>query len=245
MLRAEGLARRFGAVVAVESVSFEAQDGQITGLLGPNGAGKTTSLRMIYGLVRPDAGRAWVDHLDPTAAPLDARRRLGVLPDSPGLYARLTGRENIRYFAELNGIANDAALNKRIDALSETLDLGRVIDRPAGGYSQGERMKVAIARAIVHDPPNIVLDEPTNGLDVMSTRAMREAIRALAAEGRCVLFTSHQMAEVGTLCDRLVIIGRGRVIAQGSLAEVIAHAGAKSLEDAFVALVGHHEGGAP
>jgi sodium transport system ATP-binding protein len=168
-----------------------------------------------------------------------------VLPDSPGLYARLTGRENIRYFAELNGIANDAALHKRIDALSETLDLGRVIDRPAGGYSQGERMKVAIARAIVHDPPNIVLDEPTNGLDVMSTRAMREAIRALAAEGRCVLFTSHQMAEVGTLCDRLVIIGRGRVIAQGSLAEVIAHAGAKSLEDAFVALVGHHEGGAP
>ena len=239
MLRAEGLARRFGEVVAVESVSFEAQDGQITGLIGPNGAGKTTSLRMIYGLVRPDAGRAWVDHLDPNTAPLEARRRLGVLPDSPGLYARLTGRENVRYFAELNGIANDSALNLRIDALAHTLDLGRVIDRPAGGYSQGERMKVAIARAIVHDPPNIVLDEPTNGLDVMSTRAMREAIRALAAEGRCVLFTSHQMAEVGTLCDRLVIIGQGRVIAQGTLTEVIAQAGAKSLEDAFVALVGH------
>ena len=120
MLRAEGLARRFGQVVAVESVSFEAQDGQITGLLGPNGAGKTTSLRMIYGLVRPDAGRAWVDHLDPATAPLEARRRLGVLPDSPGLYARLTGRENIRYFAELNGIANDDALDARIDALGVT-----------------------------------------------------------------------------------------------------------------------------
>jgi sodium transport system ATP-binding protein len=241
MLRAEGLARRFGKVVAVESVSFEAQDGQITGLLGPNGAGKTTSLRMIYGLVRPDAGRAWVDHLDPNASPLEARRRLGVLPDSPGLYARLTGRENIRYFAELNGLANDDALHARIDALSHTLDLGRVIDRPAAGYSQGERMKVAIARAIVHDPPNIVLDEPTNGLDVMSTRAMREAIRALAAEGRCVLFTSHQMAEIGTLCDRLVLIGQGRVIAQGTIAEVIAQSGAESLEDAFVALVGHPE----
>ena len=242
MLRAEGLARRFGAVVAVESVSFEAQDGQITGLLGPNGAGKTTSLRMIYGLVRPDAGRAWVDHLDPTTAPLEARRRLGVLPDSPGLYARLTGRENIRYFAELNGIANDDALDARIDALARTLDLERVIDRPATGYSQGERMKVAIARAIVHDPPNIVLDEPTNGLDVMSTRAMREAIRALAAEGRCVLFTSHQMAEIGSLCDRLVIIAQGRVIAQGTIPEVIHQAGAATLEDAFVALVGPADG---
>ncbi|MCK6522820.1 ATP-binding cassette domain-containing protein [Myxococcota bacterium] len=244
MLRAEGLARRFGKVVAVESVSFEAHDGQITGLLGPNGAGKTTSLRMIYGLVRPDAGRAWVDDLDPSAAPLEARRRLGVLPDSPGLYARLTGRENIRYFAELNNIPAGAALDAHIDALAQTLDLERVIDRPAAGYSQGERMKVAIARAIVHDPPNIVLDEPTNGLDVMSTRAMRDTIRALAAEGRCVLFTSHQMAEIGTLCDRLVIIGQGRVVAQGTIAEVLTRAGAANLEEAFVRLVGHAEGGA-
>ncbi len=242
MLRIEGLARRFGEVQAVADVSFEAQDGVITGMLGPNGAGKTTTLRMVYGLVRPDAGQAWVDGIDSAVEPLRARRRLGVLPDSAGLYGRLTGRENIRYFAELNGLSG-AALQARIAALSTILDLDAVIDRPASGYSQGERMKVAIARAIVHDPPNIVLDEPTNGLDVMSTRAMRDCIRTLAAQGRCVLFSSHQMAEVEALCDRLVLIARGRVVAQGSPAEVCEQAGVGRLEEAFVVLVGRAEVG--
>jgi sodium transport system ATP-binding protein len=242
MLRVEGLARRFGAVQAVADVSFQAEDGLITGMLGPNGAGKTTSLRMVYGLIKPDAGRALVDGIDSAVEPLRVRERLGVLPDAAGLYGRLSGRENISYFGELNGM-DGATLKRRIAELSALLDLDGVIDRPAAGYSQGERMKVAIARAIVHDPPNIVLDEPTNGLDVMSTRAMRECIRALASQGRCVLFSSHQMAEVEALCDRLVLIARGRVVAEGSIAEVCAQAGAQRLEDAFVTLVGRAEVG--
>jgi sodium transport system ATP-binding protein len=241
MISATGLHKRFGDVIAVEDVSFEAPDGQITGLLGPNGAGKSTSLRMLYGLIQPDAGSATIDGLDVRREALAARRAVGVLPDAQGLYPRLTARENIRYFGRLHGLRG-AALDRRIEALVSLLDMGLVADRRTAGFSQGERMKVAIARAMVHDPRNVVLDEPTNGLDVMSTRAMRALIRSLRDQGRCVLFSSHVMQEVSALCDHIVVIARGRVVAQGSPDALRERTGAESLEDAFVAIIGSEEG---
>ena len=241
MIEAERLHKRFGAVVAVEEVTFSAPDGQITGLLGPNGAGKSTSMRMLYGLVRPDQGVARVDGVEVQADPLRARARLGVLPDALGLYPRLTARENITYFGQLHGMKADA-LAARVAALVELLDMQAVVDRRTEGFSQGERMKVALARALVHDPRNVLLDEPTNGLDVMSTRAMRELIRHLRSEGRCVVFSSHIMQEVSALCDNIVIIAEGRVVAAGSEAELLARAERDTLEDAFVALTGAAQG---
>ena len=241
MIRAEGLHKAFGSVVAVEDVSFEAENGKITGLLGPNGAGKSTSMRMLYGLVKPDRGVASIDGVSVQADPLAARKALGVLPDALGLYPRLTARENIRYFGRLHQLRG-AALEKRIDALLDLLDMHAVADRRTDGFSQGERMKVAIARAMVHDPRNVLLDEPTNGLDVMSTRAMRELIRRMKDDGRCVVFSSHVMQEVSALCDRIVIIAAGRVVASGSEDELLAQTGAAALEDAFVSLTGSSQG---
>lgn len=241
MIRAEGLYKAFGSVVAVKDVSFEAENGQITGLLGPNGAGKSTSMRMLYGLVRPDRGFASIDGVKVQDDPVGARRALGVLPDALGLYPRLTARENIRYFGRLHRMRG-AALEKRIDALLDLLDMHAIAARRTDGFSQGERMKVAIARAMVHDPRNVLLDEPTNGLDVMSTRAMRELIRRLKDDGRCVVFSSHVMQEVSALCDRIVIIADGRVVAAGSEAELLAIADRETLEDAFVSLTGSTEG---
>ncbi|MBW2528805.1 MAG: ATP-binding cassette domain-containing protein [Deltaproteobacteria bacterium] len=235
MIEVRRLRKRFGAITAVADVSFAAADGQITGLLGPNGAGKTTTLRMLYGLIEPDRGELRVDGIDVRREPQRAQSRLGALPDSRGLYPRLSARENVRYYGWLHGMKG-AALERRIDELARLLEWGDVAERRVEGFSQGERMKVAIARALVHQPVNVALDEPTNGLDVMSTRAMREFIRSLRAEGRCVLFSSHVMQEVSALCDRIVVIARGRVVAAGTPDELRAEVGVEDLEEVFVAL---------
>ncbi len=236
MIRATQLKKSFGKVVAVDGVSFFAADGQITGLLGPNGAGKSTTMRMLYGMVRPDEGVVEVDSLNVADDPLAVRRRLGVLPDALGLYPRLTAAENIRYYARLHGLSSSAA-EQRIQELVTLLEMKSILDRPTVGFSQGERMKVALARAMVHAPQNILLDEPTNGLDVMSTRAVRALVRRLRDEGRCVVFSSHIMQEVAALCDRIVVVAGGRVVAEGTAAELREKTGAADLEDAFVSLV--------
>jgi len=240
----EHLAKRFGKrgeVLAVDDVSFVAPGGEITGLLGPNGAGKTTMLRMLATLIAPDAGRATIDGRDVVVERPAVRQRLGVLSDARGLYPRLSGRENIAYYAALHGLGG-ADRDRRIEALIDELGLTDVAGRRAQGYSQGEKMKVAIARALVHDPDTILLDEPTNGLDIMSVRALREQLRRLRAEGKTLLFSSHVMQEVAALCDRIVILGHGRVVATGTSAELIAQSGASTLEDAFVTLLGSGEG---
>jgi sodium transport system ATP-binding protein len=241
MIEVTHLHKRFGAVTAVEDVSFRAEDGVVTGLLGPNGAGKTTTLRMLYTLIRPDTGSAKVDGVDVAQRPLEARKAMGVLPDTRGLYPRLTAREHARYAGELHGLTG-AALEKRIQELIELLDMKDIADRRTEGFSQGERMKVSLARALVHGPRNVLLDEPTNGLDVMSTRAVRTLIRRLKQEGHCVLFSSHVMQEVAALCDRIVVVARGRVVAEGSPDELRARTGKDSLEEAFVTVIGTDQG---
>jgi sodium transport system ATP-binding protein len=241
VIEVEQLHKRFGEVVAVDDVSFEAADGRITGLLGPNGAGKTTTLRMISTLVVPDRGRALVDGDDARTARDAVRANLGVLPDARGLYPRLTARENVAYFGHLHGMS-EQALVRSIDRLVDLLDMGEIIDRRVHGFSQGQRMKVAIARALVHGPRNVMLDEPTNGLDVMSTRAMRDVVRRLREEGHCVLFSSHVMQEVSALCDEIVVIAHGRVVARGTAEALLAQTNETDLEDAFVAVIGSAEG---
>jgi sodium transport system ATP-binding protein len=230
-----------GEVVAVREVTLAAPDGEITGLLGPNGAGKTTLLRMLATLIVPDAGGATVGGFDIVRDRYAVRENIGVLSDARGLYPRLTPRENLRYFGALHGLSG-ATLESRIDALIDALGLGALADRRTQGFSQGEKMKVAIARALVHDPSTILLDEPTNGLDIMSVRALRAQLRELRRQGKCLLFSSHVMQEVAALCDRIVIIGSGRVIAEGTANELMAWSGAATLEDAFVALLGSSEG---
>ena len=241
MIRVEQLHKRFGEVVAVQDVSFEAADGCITGLLGPNGAGKTTTLRMISTLVVPDRGRALIDGEDARAARDAVRAKLGVLPDARGLYPRLTARENVAYFGRLHGMS-EPSLADAIERLVALLDMREIIDRRVHGFSQGERMKVAIARALVHGPRNVLLDEPTNGLDVMSTRAMREVVRRMRDDGHCVVFSSHVMQEVSALCDEIVVIAHGRVAARGTAEALLAQTGKADLEDAFVAVIGSPEG---
>jgi len=245
MIEVQALRKSFqsrgGAIAAVDGVSFVARDGEITGLLGPNGAGKTTTLRMLYTLMQPDAGRVLVDGLDPALQAGDVRRLLGVLPDARGLYKRLTARENVAYFGRLHGL--DATLMaERIERLAAALGMHDFMDRRTEGFSQGQRTKTAIARALVHDPRNVLLDEPTNGLDVMTTRGLRQFLRELRAEGRCVLLSSHIMQEVAALCDRIVVIAQGRVVAQGTPAELRAQTGEPNLEDAFVKVIGSEEG---
>lgn len=233
MLEVTNLHKRFGKVTAVDGVSFSAADGRITALLGPNGAGKSTTLRMIAGVIKPDRGRVRIDGRDVAEDREAAVRELGTLPFNSGLYPRLTGRENIAYFGRLHGL-RDAELGRRVDELVERLGLGEVADRAAKGYSQGEAMKVAVARALVHRPRNIILDEPTNGLDVKALRALREMIRALRDEGHCILFSSHVMQEVAALCDRIVIISHGRVTATGTPEELRAQYGEPDLEEIFI-----------
>ena len=245
MIRVEGLRKAFrtrnGVVRAVDGVDFEAADGQITGLLGPNGAGKTTTLRMLYTLMAPEAGRVLVDGLDAAAEPARVRARLGVLPDARGLYKRLTARENVAYFGELHGL-DTALIEARTVRLCAELDMHEFIDRRTEGFSHGQRTKTAIARALVHDPRNVVLDEPTNGLDVMTTRALRRFLLGLRDDGRCVLFSSHIMQEVARLCDRIVVIAHGRVVAAGTPDQLRASTGCENLEDAFVKAIGTEEG---
>ena len=230
-----------GLVKAVQGVSFTARDGEITGLLGPNGAGKTTTLRMLYTLMAPQTGSVRVDGFDSVRDAEAVRRRLGVLPDARGVYKRLTARENIAYFGRLHGMS-DSDIARRTQELSQALGMDDVLDRRAEGFSQGQRTKTAIARALVHDPKNVILDEPTNGLDVMTTRGLREFLRQLRAEGRCVIFSSHIMQEVAALCDRIVVIAQGRVMAAGTPDELRAQTGQENLEEAFVRAIGSEEG---
>ncbi len=228
--------RQGGWVEAVREVSLSAGDGRITGLLGANGAGKTTSLRMLAGLFRPESGAIAVDGIDVLRQPRQALARMGILGDAHGLYPRLTARENIVYFGQLQGLSA-AAASRRAEELAELLELGAILDRRAEGFSQGERMKTALARVLVHDPANIVLDEPTNGLDVLATRSLRGALRTLAREqGKCIVFSTHIMQEVEYLCDEVVVVAQGRSVARGSVDELKQQAGCANFEDAFVAL---------
>lgn len=243
MIQINDISKRFGKVQAVAGVSFTAHDGHITGLLGPNGAGKSTSLRIISTVLKPDSGSVTVDEVDVQRDMGAARLKLGVLPHNSGLYPRLTARENIRYYGELNGFSGPD-LKRRIEELVELLEIREFADRPAKGYSQGQRIKVALARAIVHGPRNVVLDEPTNGLDVMATRALRALIRKLRDAGQCVLFSSHVMQEVAALCDGIVIIAHGRIVAQGTPDEIRRQTGEQDLEEAFVKAVGAAEAAA-
>jgi sodium transport system ATP-binding protein len=241
VIRAENLSRSFGAVRAVDGVGFEAQDGRITGLLGPNGAGKSTTLRILYTVLRPDGGSAAIDGIDVLADPLAARRRIGVLPHGAGIYPQLTARENIAYYGRLHGLDGEA-LEARIEALVRDLEIGGFADRRAKGFSQGERIKVALARALVHAPKNLLLDEPTNGLDVMATRALRALVRRLRDAGHCILFSSHVMQEVAALCNDVVIVNQGRVVAAGAPEALRQRFGSATLEDAFVAAIGDSRG---
>lgn len=223
-------------VLAVAGVDFTAADGRITGLLGPNGAGKTTTLRIAAGLLAPDGGAVRVDGIDVAVQPAAALARMGVLSDARGLTPRLTARENIVYYGRLHGMA-PAAANARAEALAAMLDMAPLLDRRTAGFSQGERMKTALARALVHDPANIVLDEPTNGLDVLATRALRDALRRLRDDaGKCIVFSTHIMQEVERLCDHVVVVSHGRTVAAGSVAELKAQSGLADFEEAFVHL---------
>jgi len=241
MIEVKNLHKSFGEVKAVQGVTFTARDGEITGLLGPNGAGKTTTLRMLYSLLPPDQGEIRIDGLDPTRDAMEIKRTLGDVPDRRGLYSRLTARENIMYYGELHGMSKKV-IQQRIDHLTETLDMGDFIDRRTEGFSQGQRVKVAIARAMVHEPQTVLMDEPSNGLDVMTTRALRHYIRSLRDQGHSVVLSTHIMQEVAALCDRIVIISKGEVAADGTAEQLLERSGADSLEDAFVKLIGSEEG---
>ena len=243
MIEANALSKRFGAVDAVVGVSFTARDGEITGLLGPNGAGKSTCLRMLYGVLTPDGGSARIDGIDIRGATSTARAHLGVLPHAAGLYNNLSARENIAYFGALHGMRRDD-LRERTDQLSRALGMDAFIERRVKGFSQGQRIKVALARALVHDPGNLVLDEPTNGLDVMAIRNLRDMLHALKSQGRCILFSSHVMQEVAALCDRVVIIGHGRVLADDTPLAIRERSGAQTLEEAFLHALGDAQGSA-
>ncbi|MEZ5471387.1 MAG: ATP-binding cassette domain-containing protein [Marinicella sp.] len=236
MITVDKISKSFGEVKAVKEVSLTAEDGKITALLGANGAGKTTSMRMIYALIKPETGVVTVDGINSSDDPVAARARMGVLPDARGLYLRLTARENMEYFGRLQGMS-EVDIKNRSDELIERLGMEKFADRPTDGFSQGQRVKVAIARAIIHDPQNILLDEPTNGLDVMSTRAIRAFLREEKARGKCVLFSSHVMQEVSAVCDEITVIDAGRVRAKGTEQELIAMTSENNLEDAFVNLV--------
>jgi|TARA_Y100000310_G_scaffold345323_1_gene463782 sodium transport system ATP-binding protein len=235
MIRVENIYKRFGDVTAVDGISFNALDGQVTGLLGPNGAGKSTTLRMLYGLVEPDAGVASVDGIDISTDSIAVQQRIGVLPDTHGLYTRLTAREHIHYFGQLHRLDRQT-LRETTDQLIQLLDMESIAERRAEGFSQGERMKVCLARAMVHQPSNVLLDEPTSGLDVMSTRTVRELIDKLRQENKMVLFSSHLMHEVSSLCDQIVIISSGKVVAKGTPDQIREISGQQDLEEAFVTL---------
>lgn len=241
MLAVSHLGKQFGEFTALEDVSFSAADGTITGLLGPNGAGKTTCLRLLYGLLQPDAGSALVDEIVVQKHARSARSRLGIFPDKFGLYNRLTAREQIEFFAGLHGLQGKAR-NEAVAAVIAELQIESIADRRSTGFSQGERMKVTLAQALVHRPRNLVLDEPTRGLDVMSTRIMRDKLRSLRDEGHCILFSSHVMQEVAALCDRVVVLAHGRLAAEGTTAELCDLAGTQELEEAFVRIIGTEEG---
>jgi sodium transport system ATP-binding protein len=241
VIEATSLQKRFGAVTAVRDVTLRALDGRITGLLGPNGAGKSTTLRILYTVLTADSGDALVDGISVTREPLEARRHMGVLPHAAGIYPNLTARENILYFGALHGLSR-VDREARANELIGLLEMEEFADRIAKGFSQGQRVKAALARAIIHRPRNVLLDEPTNGLDVMAVRTLRRLLIRLRDEGHCLLFSSHVMQEVGALCDEVVVIAHGTVVANGTPAEIRSRTGESTLEDAFVHLIGTGEG---
>ncbi|MDJ0748052.1 MAG: ATP-binding cassette domain-containing protein [Woeseiaceae bacterium] len=237
MIRVDGIHKSFGAVRAVRGVSFDAPDGKITGLLGPNGAGKSTTLRVLYTVLKPDEGSASIDGADVVTDSLEARKRIGALPHGSGLYPHLTARENVAYFAKLCGMAKPE-IDDRVDEIVRLLEIGDFADRRSKGFSQGQRTKVSLARALVHDPQNVLLDEPSNGLDVMATRSLRDLILKLKDDGRCVLFSSHVMQEVAALCDDICIIANGQVAIDDSVEGIRERTGCENLEEAFVKAIG-------
>ncbi len=241
MIEAHALRKQFGTVQAVRDVSFRAADARITGLLGPNGAGKSTTLRMLYTVIAPDGGEALVDGISVVTKPLEARRRMGVLPHSAGIYPHLTARENIEYFGALHGL-NARQRRERSGELLTLLEMQEFAERPARGFSQGQKLKTALARALIHRPRNIVLDEPTNGLDVMAVRSLRALLTTLRDAGHCVLFSSHVMQEIAALCDDVIVIAHGRAVATGTPGELRARTGESNLEEAFMRLIGTAEG---
>jgi len=236
VIEVQSLRKSFGDVEALKDVSFIAENGQVTGLLGPNGAGKSTTLRILYGLVVPDEGSAFVDGMNIQQVPRQAQKNIGVLPDNQGLYVRLTAREHIEYFGRLHQV-DENTLEKKTNELIKLLAMESIADRPVEGFSQGEKTKVCLARALIHEPSNVLLDEPTNGLDVMTARTVRELIQELKMQGVSVLFSSHVMHEVSRLCDQIVIISEGRVVARGSMDEIREKSGEENLEEAFIKLV--------
>lgn len=241
MIEAMGLQKNFGPVAAVRDVSLLATDGRITGLLGPNGAGKSTTLRMLYTVIAPESGDALIDGVSIVSQPLEARQRMGVLPHNAGIYPHLTARENVEYFGSLHGLNRKVCVTRTTELISR-LEMDDFADRTAKGFSQGQRVKTALARALIHRPRNILLDEPTNGLDVMAVRSLRRLLAKLRDDGHCVLFSSHVMQEVGALCDDVVVIAHGKVVASGTPEELRQRTGESSLEDAFVRLIGTGEG---
>lgn len=241
MIEVKNLYKSFAEVRAVQDVSFTTPNGMITGLLGPNGAGKSSTMRMIAAVLKPDQGTAQIDGFDTGRQTLEAQKRIGVLPDKRGLYGRLTSRENIRYYGRLHGLKGEP-LENQINHLVQLLEMEDIADRRTEGFSTGQKVKVAIARSLVHQPNNVMLDEPTNGLDVMSTRSMRDVIRRLRDEGKCILFSSHIMQEVAMLCDNIIVMAQGAVVAQGSPDVLRQQTGQENLEDAFVAAIGSAEG---
>jgi sodium transport system ATP-binding protein len=240
MIRVDGLYKSFGEVKAVRGVSFEASDGKVTGLLGPNGAGKSTTLRMLYTVLKPDAGTASIDGIDAINDSVAARARIGTLPHGAGLYPHLTARENIEYYARLYGLDCDI-IDERVQTIIDQLEINDFADRRSKGFSQGQRTRVALGRALVHHPQNVILDEPSNGLDVMATRSLRALIQQLKAAGKCVLFSSHVMQEVAALCDEIVIIAAGKVAIHDSPDGIREASGCDDLEEAFVRAIGSVE----
>jgi sodium transport system ATP-binding protein len=241
VIEASHLQKHFGRVTAVRDVSLRAADGRITGLLGPNGAGKSTTLRILYTVIAPENGDALIDGVSVVTRPLEARKRIGVLPHNAGIYPNLSGRENIVYFGALHGLSRGDRQTRAVELIS-LLEMEEFADRPAKGFSQGQRIKTALARALIHRPRNLLLDEPTNGLDVMAVRGLRRLLGRLRDEGHCVLFSSHVMQEVGALCDDVVVIAHGTVVATGTPEELRVQTGESNLEDAFVRLIGTGEG---
>ncbi len=241
MIEITNLAKKFGKVKALDGLSFTALDGEITGILGPNGAGKTTCLRTLYGLLKADTGSAIIDGINISEQPLKARSRLGIFPDKFGLYERLTAYEQIDYFASIHGLMGESK-KRAIEQVITDLEMTALAHRKAQGFSQGQRMKVTLAQALVHQPQNFVLDEPTRGLDVMSTRILRNYLKIFKEKGHCILFSSHVMQEVAALCDRVIIVANGKLAAQGTPQELCELAGESQLEDAFVKIIGSDEG---
>ncbi|MDK1024898.1 MAG: ATP-binding cassette domain-containing protein [Gammaproteobacteria bacterium] len=241
MISVKNLCKSFGDLVAVDNVSLKAMDGMITGLLGPNGAGKTTILRTIYGLQQPDQGEVLIDNINVSENLIPAVAKMGIFPDSIGLYDRLTTREHLQFYGEMHGLRG-AKLDAAIEKTQSYFQLDELLDRRCKGFSHGQQMKVALSRALIHSPQNLILDEPTNGLDVMSIRTLRKLLFSLRDDGVCILFSSHVMQEVSALCDHIFIMAEGKMVAEGSRDRLCEISGEENLEDAFVKLIGTDEG---